>query len=263
MMESCYWVHGVMPMDFNIGTTVLNVIQETDPSNVACGTVINTPPGQFQLISPDDGETIVIRPENIDQSQLFAWSSSLDTNGSTVTYRALWWGMVANDSVAFAVDTSASYLYLTYQDIADTLLAYSGVETATFQWTVVSSDQLSSTEAENGPFSVIFDVGYMLSNESEGLLPEVFALHQNYPNPFNPVTTIRFDIPEESHVKIDVYNVMGQKVAELVDTYFQPGFYTVNWSGENMLGSALSSGMYFYRIQARDFTAVKKLLLVK
>jgi len=239
------------------------VIQETDPSNVACGTVINTPPGQFQLISPDDGETIVIRPENIDQSQLFAWSSSLDTNGSTVTYRALWWGMVANDSVAFAVDTSASYLYLTYQDIADTLLAYSGVETATFQWTVVSSDQLSSTEAENGPFSVIFDVGYMLSNESEGLLPEVFALHQNYPNPFNPVTTIRFDIPEESHVKIDVYNVMGQKVAELVDTYFQPGFYTVNWSGENMLGSALSSGMYFYRIQARDFTAVKKLLLVK
>jgi hypothetical protein len=64
-------------------------------------------------------------------------------------------------------------------------------------------------------------------------------------------------------VKIDVYNVMGQKVAELVDSYFQPGFYTVNWGGTNTLGSALSSGMYFYRIQARDFTAVKKLLLVK
>jgi len=89
------------------------------------------------------------------------------------------------------------------------------------------------------------------------------AFPQNYPNPFNPVTTIRFDIPEESHVKIDVYNVMGQKVAELVDSYFQPGFYTVNWSGINTMGSALSSGMYFYRIQARDFTAVKKLLLVK
>ena len=103
----------------------------------------------------------------------------------------------------------------------------------------------------------------MLSNDSELLLPDVFALHQNYPNPFNPVTTIRFDIPEESHVKIDVYNVMGQKVAELVDSYFQPGFYTVNWSGINTMGSALSSGMYFYRIQARDFTAVKKLLLVK
>jgi len=94
-------------------------------------------------------------------------------------------------------------------------------------------------------------------------LPEVFALHQNYPNPFNPVTTIRFDVPEESKVKIDVYNVMGQKVVELVDSYYQPGFYTVNWDGTNTLGSALSSGMYFYRIQARDFTAVKKLLLVK
>ena len=252
-----------MPMDFNIGTTVLNVMQETDPSNIVCGTMDNTPPGQFQLISPSDGETIVIRPENINQSHLFAWSSSLDPNGLVVSYRALWWGEVASDSVAFAVDTSGTYLYLNYQDIADTLMAYSGVETATFQWTVVSSDQLSTTEAENGPFSVTFDVGYMLSNESEGLLPEVFALHQNYPNPFNPVTTIRFDIPEESNVKIDVYNVMGQKVAELVDSYFQPGFYTVNWGGTNTLGSALSSGMYFYRIQARDFTAVKKLLLVK
>ena len=264
MVESCYWVHGVMPMDFNIGTTILNdVMQETDPSNIVCGTMDNTPPGQFQLISPSDGETIVIRPENINQSHLFAWSSSLDPNGLAVSYRTLWWGQVANDSVAFAVDTSSTYLYLNYQDIADTLMAYSGVETATFQWTVVSSDQLSTTEAENGPFSVTFDVGYMLSNETEGLLPEVFALHQNYPNPFNPVTTIRFDIPEESNVKIDVYNVMGQKVAELVDSYFQPGFYTVNWGGTNTLGSALSSGMYFYRIQARDFTAVKKLLLVK
>ena len=103
----------------------------------------------------------------------------------------------------------------------------------------------------------------MLSSASEGLLPDVFALPQNYPNPFNPITTIRFDVPEESRVRIDIYNVMGQKVAELIDAHYQPGFHTVNWGGTNTLGSALSSGMYFYRIQAKDFTAVKKLLLVK
>ena len=95
------------------------------------------------------------------------------------------------------------------------------------------------------------------------LLPAAFALHQNYPNPFNPVTTIRYDIPEQSNVRVDIYNVLGQKVAELVNKNHQPGFYTVNWDGTNMVGNALGSGMYFYRIDAENFTAVKKLLLVK
>ena len=103
----------------------------------------------------------------------------------------------------------------------------------------------------------------MLNNDSETLLPDVFALHQNYPNPFNPVTTIRFDVPEESRVRIDIYNVMGQKVAAVVDAHYQPGFHAVNWGGTTTSGSALSSGMYFYRIHTENFTAVKKLILVK
>ena len=103
----------------------------------------------------------------------------------------------------------------------------------------------------------------MLSSDEELGVPDVFALHQNYPNPFNPVTTIRYDVPEQSNVSVDIYNVLGQKVAELVNTAHQPGFYAVSWDGTNMTGSALGSGMYFYRIDAEKFTAVKKLLLVK
>ena len=261
--ESCYWVHGVVPMSFNIGITTLNVLHETDPSNTACASLINTPPGQFNLITPPDGETVVIRPENIGETKLFAWSNSVDPNGYPITYRAVWSAVIGSDSLTFDADTAATYVHVPYQDMADTLISYSGVETVTFQWTVFAHDQQSSTEASNGPRSITFDIGYMLSSASEGLLPDVFALHQNYPNPFNPITTIRFDVPEESRVRIDIYNVMGQKAAELIDAHYQPGFHTVNWGGTNTLGSALSSGMYFYRIQAKDFTAVKKLLLVK
>ena len=103
----------------------------------------------------------------------------------------------------------------------------------------------------------------MLSSEIELNIPDVFALHQNYPNPFNPVTTIRYDVPEQSNVRVEIYNVIGQKVAELVNRSHQPGFYAVNWDGTNMTGSQLGSGMYFYKIEADQFTSVKKLLLVK
>ena len=86
----------------------------------------------------------------------------------------------------------------------------------------------------------------------------MFALHQNYPNPFNPVTTIRYDVPEQSVVTIDIYNVLGQRVAELANGIHDPGFHTVMWNGHPQ-----ASGMYFYHITAGDFRDVKKLLLLK
>jgi len=109
---------------------------------------------------------------------------------------------------------------------------------------------------------LVIDAGYALSVD-EGLLPEVFALHQNYPNPFNPITTIQYDVPEQSHVRMEIYNVLGQKVAVVVNGIHDPGFHAVRWNGTNMYGNALSSGMYFYHIQAGDFRSIKKLILVK
>jgi hypothetical protein len=95
------------------------------------------------------------------------------------------------------------------------------------------------------------------------LLPDVFALRQNYPNPFNPVTTIAYDIPEISNVRIDMYNILGQKVRTLVNGTHQPGMYHVRWNGTNDLGNLMASGMYFYRISSEEFISVKKLVLMK
>jgi hypothetical protein len=206
---------------------------------------------------------VVIRPENIDQSQLFAWTVSVDPNGQPINYTITLNATISGSVVTIEQDTSARVIMMPYSEMYDLLSEYNVQDFSVFHWTVSASDGQLSTVASNGPRSIAFDIGYMLSNDYEALLPDVFALHQNYPNPFNPITTIQYDIPEESRVRIDIYNMLGQKVAKLVDTFHQPGFHTVNWDGTNMLGSALSSGMYFYRIQAKDFTAVKKLLLVK
>ena len=97
---------------------------------------------------------------------------------------------------------------------------------------------------------LVVDAGWMLSAEEE-LLPEVFALHNNYPNPFNPITNIRYDVPEVSDVRIDIYNINGQRVRTLVSREHQPGRYKIQWNATNEFGSPVASGMYIYKIHVR------------
>jgi hypothetical protein len=93
--------------------------------------------------------------------------------------------------------------------------------------------------------------------------PSGFSLSQNYPNPFNPVTNIAFTVPRTAHVRLDVYNVVGQKVKTLVDQEMKPGSYAADWDGTDQSGKAVSSGIYFYRMEAGDFAGMKKMLLLK
>jgi hypothetical protein len=89
-------------------------------------------------------------------------------------------------------------------------------------------------------------------------LPTSFALDQNYPNPFNPTTTIAFDVPATSHVNVSIFNILGQKVETLVDEEMQAGSYSREWDA-----NGFSSGIYFYRITADNFTETKKMAFVK
>ncbi len=94
--------------------------------------------------------------------------------------------------------------------------------------------------------------------------PEVFALANNYPNPFNPATTIKYALPQAADVALTVYNVLGQPVRTLVAEHQNAGRYVVEWDATNDSGHSLSSGMYFYRLQAGgEFLEVKKMLLLK
>jgi hypothetical protein len=94
--------------------------------------------------------------------------------------------------------------------------------------------------------------------------PEVYALSDNYPNPFNPETTIKYQLPEAGDVTLEVYNMLGQVVRTLVSEQQNAGRYVLQWDATNDAGQALSSGIYFYRIQAGgEFQSVKKMLLLK
>jgi hypothetical protein len=94
-------------------------------------------------------------------------------------------------------------------------------------------------------------------------LPTEFELSQNNPNPFNPTTEISFALPKDAKVNLSVFNVLGQRVTTLVDEYMTAGYQTVAWNGTDYSGNTVASGVYFYKIDADDFTATKKMLLLK
>ncbi|MEJ2050622.1 MAG: FlgD immunoglobulin-like domain containing protein, partial [Calditrichota bacterium] len=100
-----------------------------------------------------------------------------------------------------------------------------------------------------------------INPESQG--PVTFQLSQNYPNPFNPVTHFRFSLAHQVKVKLEIFNVLGQRVKMLVDKEMPAGEYQMQWDGLNDMGNKLGSGLYFYRISAGDFVKIRKMILLK
>jgi hypothetical protein len=112
----------------------------------------------------------------------------------------------------------------------------------------------------SGPFSAFWFFTTLATNinQTSSEIPAKFKLYNNYPNPFNPATKIKFDIPEKSYVKLVVFDALGREVNNLVNDYLSPGTYVVDWSG-----FSLTSGTYFYRLEAGYNVDTKKMLLIK
>jgi len=104
-----------------------------------------------------------------------------------------------------------------------------------------------------------------VEDRDEAPIPTIFSLAQNYPNPFNATTAISYQLSGVSphHTTLKVYNIAGQKVRTLVDEEQAPGYYSVSWDGRDGLGTEVSSGIYFYRLQAGSYAEIRKMVLLK
>ena len=100
-------------------------------------------------------------------------------------------------------------------------------------------------------------------NVAQDNLPAEYSLGEAYPNPFNPATTISYEIPNDEFVSIDIYNLMGRHIKSLVNMNQNPGYKTIEWNATNNSNQPVSAGMYIYTIQAGEFLATKKMLLLK
>ena len=117
---------------------------------------------------------------------------------------------------------------------------------------------LAWSETINGNSEIVYRRGTLTKNPRFGGPPKQFALQQNYPNPFNDVTHISFELPIATHVNVAVYDLLGQRVAQLMDGDVDAGRYEVRFSAR-----FIASGVYFYRLQTPVLTEIKKLLITR
>jgi len=167
-------------------------------------------------------------------------------------------GLIATLYFAVDSDAPASTVYL------DTI--YSDIQFEQFGKTFHRLKRLEVT-GETGFYSLLpdFIVGEVIISRTTGIeddfngaLPTSLTLNQNYPNPFNPATTISFALPERSAVRLEIFNLLGQKVETVVDDVFDAGAHELTWDG-----SGMPSGVYFYRLNAATATMTRKMILMK
>ncbi|GEM_PF-593336 len=165
-----------------------------------------------------------------------------------------------NNSVSIAVEFESDVnLRLTGESVGDERLAGIPIE-------MVQTDIDGSVRNTVYPYMGAYEAPIPLSADGivDDGLPRQFELYQNYPNPFNPSTTIQFAIPEQANVRLEIYNMLGQRVKVLVaDEYYQPGIYSVLWNGLNESNLPVTSGTYIYRIAAGNFVESKRMIFIK
>ena len=101
------------------------------------------------------------------------------------------------------------------------------------------------------------------SNFNQSEIPSLFILNQNYPNPFNPVTSLSYDLLQDSHVSIIIYDMLGNIINQLANEVQSSGYKSVQWNATNNQGQPVSAGVYLYSIEAGEFRQTKKMILLK
>ena len=114
-----------------------------------------------------------------------------------------------------------------------------------------------------GSGEIILPTEETFTLERKTIIPIAYTLHQNYPNPFNPITSLRYDLPEQAQVTLTVYDLIGREVTQLVNTVQEAGYRSVQWDATDLHGKPVSAGVYLYQIRAGEFVKTRKMVLLK
>jgi hypothetical protein len=229
----------------------MNISPVDQEITIVEGVGINHRPSSFTLLEPMHGDTLY----NTTQDVKFKWSKATDPDAEPLTYTLYLTGEELITGIKS--DTIIS-------GITDTTIFISNnffKNNHSYRWSVDANDGyliIACTNASS--FTYQISTGIISQNEFS---PSKFNLRQNYPNPFNPETTITYEIPLTSEVKIVVFNILGEQIRVIADNIYSPGVYSMKWDGTNQEGHTVASGIYIYKLINEQYTMSKKMVLLR
>jgi hypothetical protein len=196
-------------------------------------------------------------PTNGAQDQLdsviLRWSPVTDSCGVPIGSYDVLWGTSCDDLLLVDLCTGTN---------ADSCAAIGSLSSNTdYFWKVRLTDFMG--RQIDGPCWTFTTGNVAVQYLGGDGIPRDYSLEQNYPNPFNASTVIKFNTKHDGHVRLDVFNILGQKVKTLADEFRHYGPQAVDWDGTDVSGQAVPTGLYFYRLVTNDFSDVKKMVLLK
>ena len=234
----------------------------SDSSNVVSVELVNTLPGSFDMIAPENGINISVTSSNINNPNMFIWTNSVDTDGQELTY-SFEMCSISDNVVCFDTSMTERILQLTNQSIIENLNLTNGNHD--LSWTVDVSDGIDiTTIGSNGADSIrylTFAVDQLELDIIE--LPNRYSLSQNYPNPFNPSTTISYQVEKSEFVSLSIFDLNGNLIKNILHQHVKAGPRTVDWDGKNNYGQNVSGGIYLYSLESPTFSKTKKMILLK
>ena len=223
---------------------------------------LNDAPSSFALSEQD---SVYITMDNFATDSIsFTWDESIDVDGDELLYDFT--ASLKVDGQVKAEYSSSSLtireMKIDHQSVFDEIFAAQAMF-GEIEWDVSVRDSMVEVTSENGALTLGVNASAAVLSINGELLPEVFSLHQNYPNPFNPVTKLRYDLPENGHVNITIYDMLGREVKTLINQTQNAGYRSIIWDATNDYGKPVSAGIYLYQIQAGEYMRTKKMVLLK
>ena len=217
-----------------------------------------------QPLPIDDG-TITVPITVTNDSELAGYEIHLEYDSEQLIFA----GASGTDGAKLVANADGDRIHIAWVDVNNPVKPSVGEVLVNLNFTTgeSSADYLSFTF--DNVLAVNRDGQLYRVNVSDGevdggsAMPKQFSLAQNHPNPFNPVTQISYSLAHDAHVRIDVFNITGQLVKTLVDGHVEAGEHTIIWDSKDGHGDGVASGIYFYKIKADQFTATKKMVLLK
>ncbi len=252
--------------DIDAGTTITYTLV-TGPSGAtlsAAGVLSFTPAaspaGPFLIVvAASDGSLADTAKANVSVNHKPVFTSRTPSAPTTISRN------VATTFTVVATDPDGNTLTFTWRVNGVTEKTGDNTFTRTFTDAQGTPKTVSATFADAGGLkdSTVWNFN-ITPVETDGYLPTEYALGQNYPNPFNPSTTIRFDMPKEGTVMLEVFNVLGVRVRSLVSGVpYNAGTYMITWDGRDDRNQVVPSGIYLYRFTAGEFRSAKRMTLLK